>query len=547
MYTGKSHQTAWAGAAVAGLLMLTAGAASEELRFTPLALSGQTAPGTSDSFLIANYVFIASMLHDGQVALSASLNSPAGTDKGLWIGPPQGLALRFRLGQPAPGVAEANFSSLSSALANSAGQFMVMASVNDPSATSGVWSSDNGTLGLVARSGVSSPELPADTRYKSMSFRPYGLSDQGQVLFAAGLTASPSVEGDEAIFVGRPGELSMVARTGQYAPGAGRWFATGQTFVPVMNRGGQVAFAAWLDYPFSPNQGIWLRQPSGQVAPVMLTGQEAPGTEGRSFRFAPGWSTLASLNDAGQIAFHVGLTGPNPKESGVFVGLPGDLHPVATTGQTAPGAAPGLSFESFRPPKLTGSGLVAFAAQLQGSGLNRLNNEGIWAHDGRRLRPVLLEGQSLPGLPEGVMVGQDSDALGVLGNFIPNANGWIVGHTWVAGDSVTAANDRILFAINALTGQRFLLAREGDPFSLAPDDQRIVSEINLVTAGGYAANTVRPVAFNDRDELVFRLQFTDGSSGVFYTVVPEPTLLPLAALLMPVLLRRRRFGVGTAV
>lgn len=543
----------WVAKGIAALVVagfLNTSYASGELQLTPVALSGQIAPGTTDAFTWLS----AGLLHDGQIVLRGDLDAPSGSNSGLWVGSPQDLTLRFRTGTPAPGIAGATFSSAFPTV-NAAGQLLVNATVPDTGIAGvtsannrGLWSDANGELQLMARTGTAGPELGANAVYWAWaaSFSAGSFNDQGQAVVRAGLAApaNPYNWSGEALLVGRPGDLAVVARSGQVAPGDTRPFKNipfGAMAPSAINSAGELAFKAELEDPSGPfpQRGIWFRQANGQTAPVMITGQVAPGTGGRTYRSGgSGSGTVPAINDAGQIAFHMGLSGPSLYDAAVFFGTPDNVRPVAVSGDAAPGAAPQLAFQSFWAPKLTQSGLVTFAATLQGEGLNYLNNEGIWAYDGAEIRLLLLEGQSFPGLPAGLVVGRDSDIQGNLSGYMPNDNGWIFGSTPVAGEGITADNDRILYVLNAFTGQRLFIAREGDPFLVAPGDERIIAEV-LGGGGPSGANTTQALSLNDRNELVFSLRFTDGSYGTYYTTVPEPSWLGLSLLLLPLLRRRR--------
>src|SRR5215467_13692545 len=50
----------------------------------------------------------------------------------------------------------------------------------------------------------------------TFDFEPYGMNSRGEVAFAADLTT-----GGEGVFIGRRGQLSQLARSGQPAPGGG--------------------------------------------------------------------------------------------------------------------------------------------------------------------------------------------------------------------------------------------------------------------------------------------------------------------------------------
>src|SRR5262245_28410835 len=86
------------------------------------------------------------------------------------------------------------------------------------------------------------------------------------------------------------------------------------------------------------------------------------------------------------------------------------LRTVALTGQPAPGTLSGVSFNTFdahifqgppiplfRGPVLNDAGHVAFRANLTGSGVNSLNNQGVWSEGSGNLALVARTGSPAPG------------------------------------------------------------------------------------------------------------------------------------------------------
>jgi hypothetical protein len=162
-----------------------------------------------------------------------------------------------------------------------------------------------------------------------------------------------------------------------------------------------------------------------------------------------------------------------------------------------------------------------FGATLGGTGVTSATDEGVWAWRGGTLAKVIAEGESFPGLPAGVVLGDGTTGTGALG-YLPNAAGWVVGNAPVTGDGVIDANNRLLYAVDVDGGERLILAREGSPFAVAPGDERVVTGINLTTWGPMAADGGLPQGLNDANQLVIGLSFADGTSGVFSTFLPEP-------------------------
>src|SRR5262245_24114265 len=91
------------------------------------------------------------------------------------------------------------------------------------------------------------------------------------------------------------------------------------------------------------------------------------------------------------------------------------LRTVALTGQPAPGAPGGVTYESFgadyfaggidplfRGPVLNDAGQAAFRANLAGSGIDFANNQGVWSEGSGSLALVGRTGSQAPGASAGM-------------------------------------------------------------------------------------------------------------------------------------------------
>src|SRR5262249_37763669 len=88
-----------------------------------------------------------------------------------------------------------------------------------------------------------------------------------------------------------------------------------------------------------------------------------------------------------------------------------------------------------------------------------------------------------------------------------------------AGVSGGLGNGSALFAADT-DGVLQLVARTSNSFEVAPGDIRTITGIGgLATSGGQDGHLVN---LNDQGQLVFELDFSDGSSGVFTAAIPEP-------------------------
>lgn len=89
------------------------------------------------------------------------------------------------------------------------------------------------------------------------------------------------------------------------------------------------------------------------------------------------------LNNAGQMVFLAGLVGGGVNSSSIWSEVSGNLALVARTRSQAPGTPTGVTFLIIDSSSvvLNDAGQIAFVAFLSGTGVNSMNNSGIWATD----------------------------------------------------------------------------------------------------------------------------------------------------------------------
>jgi hypothetical protein len=147
--------------------------------------------------------------------------------------------------------------------------------------------------------------------------------------------------------------------------------------------------------------GLWLRRSSGELIEVFAIGDHAPGVEG-DVHFVDSFDPV--MNASGRVAFLAAVDG-NGVEASNEMGLwsnstssDGSLDLIARQGDQAPGQEPGFVFGVFLEPSLNAGGQVAFMA----SGFRNLDGAfvdsafGIWGQDrGGRLRLVASVGDLL--------------------------------------------------------------------------------------------------------------------------------------------------------
>jgi len=200
---------------------------------------------------------------------------------------------------------------------------------------------------------------------------------------SARVAAQPST-----VAVSETGVLRAVVRSGQVAPGGGRFDrfdVTSQPIVAPINARGQVAFyATVLRAP--AREGIFLAE-AGRVTKVAAFGDAVPGG-GTLAEFAA--HPLPSLNAAGHVAFGAQIAGGRATE-GIFLAGAVGLEVIALAGDDAPGVPAGVVV-GFDAPTLNDSDELAFVANVR-RGRDILDVLYFW--NGRRLQRVAAEGERL--------------------------------------------------------------------------------------------------------------------------------------------------------
>ena len=186
-----------------------------------------------------------------------------------------------------------------------------------------------------------------------------------------------------------------VARTGDVAPGTdGRFLAFGY---PRMNDRGEIAFSAAIDATTGAS-GIWSEGETGvgQMSIVVRERENIPGAVGLQFgSFAPDPSgqRFPEVNARGSVAFDFRFQNGDSEGSGIAAHIDGELHVVARTDDTAPGAV-GASFDALRGHNaFSNNDALAFRATLKGEGVGSTADDSVWMWERDALRLVAREGE----------------------------------------------------------------------------------------------------------------------------------------------------------
>lgn len=509
--------------------------AQAQIKYTPIVISGQQA---ADMPAGVTYSLFDDFREAGGHYVFTSVVSGGGKpfDGGLWTGGPGAFQLQIRYLQPIPGLSDdAKWGGITPFTLNRQGDVAFAGwPTRDGLSSNGfcLWAGTPSNPRLVARKGASAPGT-------STTFRDFDdelpLGPSGDVAFRAELA-----DGTRGIWAGKPDSLRLVARTGDPVPGYAngvKW--DGMWNSPVFTHDDQVIFTADLRGPgitLDNRQTVWSAS-GGTLRPILRSGDPAPGTNaqygGFPTAFGPFWTA-----DAGpHMAYLAGLTGPTvntANNSGLWLRSGEHTQLVVRRGDRLPGTPQGTQFtfsifmEGPAVPffvDLNDAGQIVFSGALSGSAVTAANNQGIWAGDPDHLHFIARTGDQVPGLDEGILFGQFiwSPAISPSGQVAFLAN--------LTGPGVDAATNSSLWTTTP-DGELLLVARGGDWIDLAPGDRRQIAYVN--------GNSYRHWQFDDQNQLLFSVAFTDGSKAILAAQVPEPASLALLLLPTLTLLRRPR-------
>ncbi len=487
-------------AGAAALLMACAGAHAE---LTVVAVTGQTAPGST---LAWSGFAEPSINSSGVVAFRGFFDAPFGANAGIWRGEPGSLEAVMFLDDDLPGDPPCSLgtyeffgSATSQTLINEAGVVAFAANTRGQAFLNSVWLSDGPTPEQVAHECEAAPGTGAL------------FSGFSAVTIGAGRTvafrATTGISTPSAAYIGTPAGVTPVIIEGQDAPGTtGQFsdmrfpFSTPEAF--AFNAAGEFSLLndiVGTGIDSTNNVGIWTNA-CGGVMLLARTGDAAPGTSGTFNSFDVPW-----LMDTGDSVFRGFLEGPgidSTNNSGVWVGQPGSVTPVVLEGAPAPGTS-GV-FGSIDRVLASSTGPIAVQARLlEAAG----TGEGFWVGSLGSLELVARRGDLAPGA--------DAPFGGFSFSLIDvNSIGPVVfGASLLREGDVTDANDFGLWA--GAPGAVRLVVREGDLIDVDPGPGKDLRTVRLAfVTGSSRANFGNPVALNDSGLLALLLEFDDGSEAI---------------------------------
>lgn len=396
------------------------------------------------------------------------------------LGPPV-YTVVAKSGDPAPDIPGATFQSLqnSNAVINEQGTVAFRAQVQlaagfDGVNHIGIWVGPPGNLRLAARQGDPVPGL--DTNLTIRSLPPLTLymrmDASGQIAFNAQL-AGPGItfDNDTCLLAGQPGNLRVVAREGNPAPGLPATYLLGDLGSLnatdfVVGLPGQTALRARLRgaATLPDDAAIWLESANG-LERIVWEGMPVPGFPG-GVNFKSVYlsvPTATACNPAGELAFVAELEGPGfdlSNNASLWVATTNGLDRLLNEGDGL-GLPVGLSYSRFGDVTMNVASQLCFVAGLDGA--THSNDSAIVTGFLAALDIFAREGDLAPGTTNNTVFADLTLVHPVLG-----AGGEVVFASRVEGPSVGTTNNWGIWS--GPPGDLRLVSRRGDPAPGLGDD-----------------------------------------------------------------------------
>lgn len=507
-----------------------------------LAVSGQQAPGTPDGVVFDTLYFSSRINASGQVVFTGTLAGPQVTgsnNTGMWSVRNGNTDLLVRTGDPAPnGPVGATIIDFDSPFLNKAGHTSFLAFIaNGPNRA--IYSHNGTSFELAARRDDPAPGMGPGVTFSSFDEHEVR-GGANHLAFKAGTSSNVS-----GIWAYHSGTLTPVLRRTDPVPDTPAGTAFQFYDVPVINNLGHTAFTSTITgggVETWNNNGLWVYR-DGVTRLAIRKGDSLSGIIPVVGSVLMGTIRGPSINDAGSLLFSGDIERPllGIDYRALWLKTDAGLSLVAQEDGHAPGIT-GAVFTAFNNyndygPQLNSSNQVAFLADYKDSDGADPSNKGIWLYDSGSTQLIAYTDGVAPGLE------QEARFTSVSQPFM-NGKGHIVFEASYAFTGSDGTSGRGIWASNP-DGQLQLLIEIGDLVDVDDDpnneEWKTIASIGINTRRTGGGEDGRAIKLNDRGELVYRVTFTDGSSGIMVSTIPEPAGLAVA-ILMPVMLLRRIRG-----
>lgn len=263
-----------------------------------------------------------------------------------------------------------------------------------------IWCGTPGNLEIRLREGEPAPGRPAETIIgleeglpsNNTVIGPFALSDTGQILITA------RTESGLGLWLVGKAETTLLAFEGAEAPGSGMTYLDLQANRASFSGGGDVGFRATLETDGGWVRAVLMGFPSSPRI-VAMSGDPAPARPGGDPRGGCyKYPNFLAANAWGETLFSSELIDHPTSTHGLYVelGPAGGVVPILLQGEEAPGTDPGVTFSGIVDVAFfANSRQVAFQMKLGGTATSS-SDDSIWVWDpDQGLLLVAREGRTL--------------------------------------------------------------------------------------------------------------------------------------------------------
>ncbi|MGA3068127.1 MAG: choice-of-anchor tandem repeat NxxGxxAF-containing protein [Tepidisphaeraceae bacterium] len=507
-------------------MLLSCAVARGQVTFQNIVWDGGSVPDDGGQFSYLGSPVIDDV---GNVVFSGAASNLPPDDWGVWSGTPTNVSLVAAEGTSAPG------GGIYQDIPHDEGPYaygdgnVAIAGDGGLAYSEMIWGGTVGNMSALFEPGSAVP----DTNATNIGSATFGYNDFPNGAFAGNYYVfQETINGGEALWSNITGSLHSVAISATQTSGATAGEALSLPENPygyqsfAINTSGTIVFAGTLE----GNADLLMATPSQGFTPVVTEGQAAPGTPAgdtfSSFSSAP----AVALSNSGQIAFAAILQGSgvnSGNELGIWAGSPGALSLVARSGEQAPGLASGTTFTSTLESTFSSPGIsgstVVFSAILSGPG-------AIGGTSGMSLWSWTPGGGLSMIAQAGDPISAGSDVVfNGFGAFEANAAGQIVFIGYFGQD-----RQQGVWLYDPSEGL-VPIAYPGELLQISPGVYDTVE--NVDGAGGRFGNGSLgdgASILNDAGQIPLELSLANHPDGEFIATVPEPA--SLLALFMPLYL-----------
>lgn len=478
---------------------------------TKSGVPGAGDPGGPPSGAVLRSFGVPAINDAGELAFTAKWTSPSGSGAGVFVG--TAPALLAKAGDPAVGAEPATYAAFSDPMIDSDGHVAFLATLKTRTNPTVLVSNVGGALRVLARPGtpIALPGNPVLGR-----LREFSLVD-GEILVTAQLRGgTPAItrNNDEAAirFPAGGGTPEWMVREGDPLAGSTvKAFRLLQVVAgsPGQNRGHVLNTASFFALLADRRQAL-AASTNGTLTEIGVTGDIVGGTLPAEAKFATfGPIAADGVRAAFALNLATGQGGIVKNEShGILLTDGSGPRLLAQEGKAAADLS-SVNFRTFADPVLAlGEGDIAFAATLRGTGAKASNDTALFHRPPQgTLRCIAREGDPAAGTPAGVKWAK------FVSLAAPGGSTGALFQATLSGTGVRATNNSGLWALDS-AGTVRLLFRTGTPLTGGKTLQRFT--ILSAVPGSTGASR----SFNRFSQIVWRADFTDGTSGIVTTSIP---------------------------